>query len=602
MPRTRSGLDTASRPERTPRTRRRSQSIPVRSGGIKGYWKKSINDQHPNPADTQISSETSMEIDLQSKAANVPQQNADSRSDFEDQISAQQTANQMINSNAIGSNTISTTANNSSNSISNWEEDFETMTVAARIAGVVQLETVTGSTLKEKINFIKHIIMEFPEFLSVNTAIIEGKKLIKITFTDLKGFEKCSSALAKEKIILENLVKPSSEEIAAYRDIKARRKIFIKDISAETSHVAIRSIFESYGTIVACRTTIHGPWKSAEIEYATEEEATNVHELKAIPIQRDICRIYPWNEVEFIEDIRRDLTLRLTNLPYGTTGYDIWNYVHSIGGTTCFIPKAQTKMTRRRHAYVCFNSLEEKEAIENKQINIKGYIAQWLDPEIRTCFICEEAGHIATECHWKKEKQITMKNNWKLATKYNQMGINPREVPRQIATIMKQTTPSRSYASAVKDSSSAKSNPSRIPENKLSHTQASFVQHVESKFNDIEKRFDKLEEAILKLTSMINKGKFNLYTSQTPIPSQAQENPEMNSILSPDIIPSMNFSNFSSPIAISTPLSQNKNESSPSPQNPKHFPKMAPLHDEEEQNDLQIRCSRLEMMIEQLTQ
>jgi len=89
MPILRSGNDTASRPERTPRSRRRSQPIANRNGGTQGYWKKSISDQHPNQAKAKITSETSMEIDLQTKIPNVIQQNADGRSDFADQISAQ---------------------------------------------------------------------------------------------------------------------------------------------------------------------------------------------------------------------------------------------------------------------------------------------------------------------------------------------------------------------------------------------------------------------------------------------------------------------------------------------------------------------------------
>jgi len=164
----------------------------------------------------------------------------------------------VINIDAIGPNTISSNTSHSDIEISQWEEEFDTMSVTTRIGGTVQLELIPGATLKEKINFIKHIIMEFSEFLSVNTAIIDGKKLAKITLSDIQGFDKCANALAKEKIILEHLIKPTTEEIAATRDIKSRRKILVKDISADTSHIAIRSIFEMFGTIIACRTTIHG--------------------------------------------------------------------------------------------------------------------------------------------------------------------------------------------------------------------------------------------------------------------------------------------------------------------------------------------------------
>jgi hypothetical protein len=602
MPILRSGNDTASRPERTPRSRRRSQSISTRNGGTQGYWKKSINDQHPNQANAKIISETSMEIDLQAKTPNVIQQNADGRSDFADQNLAQQDPNKVINTNAIGSNTSSSNTNHPDIEISHWEEEFDTMSVTTRIGGTIQLELIPGATLKEKINFVKHIIMEFPEFLSVNTAIIDGKKLVKITLANIQGFDKCATALAKEKIILEHLVKPSAEEIAATRDIKSRRKILVKDISADTSHIAIRSIFETFGTIVACRTTIHGPWKVAEIEYTTEDEAANVCELKAIPIQRDISRIYPWNEVDFIDELRKNLTLRLTNLPYGTTGFDIWNYVRSVGGTTCFIPKSYIKMARRRHAYITFNDLDTKEAIENKQINIKGYIAQWLDPEIRTCFICEEAGHLAAECHWKKEKQVTVKNNKKLATKYNQMGISPKEVPKQIASLMTQLTPTRSYASVAKNSLPISIKSGKTPENNASQIHSTFAQQVESKFKDMEKRFDKLEAAINKLTIIISKGTFEKEPLQPPRTPQAQGKSELASVLSPENISNMHFSNFSSPIAMSSPAIALEFESEHARKSQFNYniPTMAPLQNDAEFLALQNRYNKLEQMVEQL--
>ena len=113
-------------------------------------------------------------------------------------------------------------------------------------------------------------------------------------------------------------------------------------------------------------------------------------------------------------------------------------------------------MSRKRHAYISFQNLEDKEAIENKQVNIKGYIAQWISVDIKTCFICEEAGHLAIECQWKKEKHIQQKTNIKLATRYNSLGIDSKNVPRPIVNIMKKQQTIQSYAAVVKGNTDIK--------------------------------------------------------------------------------------------------------------------------------------------------
>ena len=172
------------------------------------------------------------------------------------------------------------------------EEEFEVVPVSTHITGIIQAALIPGNTFKEKTSFVKKIINEIPEFLSINTSIIDEKKYVKATFANTDGYKKGRILLNRNKIILEKLIRPSKEEITAIRDLKAQKKILVKDISIDTSHAAIRTIFEAYGKITTCCTSIYGPWKRAEIKFAEEATAHSVSKLAAIPIQQDIARIY----------------------------------------------------------------------------------------------------------------------------------------------------------------------------------------------------------------------------------------------------------------------------------------------------------------------
>ena len=183
-------------------------------------------------------------------------------------------------------------------------------------------------------------------------------------------------------------------------------------------------------------------------------------------------------------------------------------------------------MSRKRHAYISFQNPENKEAIENKQVNIKGYIAQWISDDIKTCFICEEAGHFAVECQWKKEKHIQQKTNIKLATRYNSLGIDSKNVSRPIANIMKRQQTSQSYATAVKGNIEA----NKLKQGKYLADKASAPKftndvnkNIEDRLNHLETHFDKLEVVLNKIVDHLEKGK-NPVTSlpSTPIAKQAE--------------------------------------------------------------------------------
>ena len=72
-------------------------------------------------------------------------------------------------------------------------------------------------------------------------------------------------------------------------------------------------------------------------------------------------------------DHRCKYGLKLTNLPPGTTPYDLFEIISKVSGCTCFIPKKQdaNSYSKERFAYVQFNSEEERERAKSTAFQFK---------------------------------------------------------------------------------------------------------------------------------------------------------------------------------------------------------------------------------------
>ena len=120
---------------------------------------------------------------------------------------------------------------------------------------------------------------------------------------------------------------------------------------------------------------------------------------------------------------RNKNTLKLTDLPFGTTAYDLRQLLDKVNGKTCFIPRTRNQYGRARYAFITFE--DEHTALRLLKHAVKGMLnsneLQWVEPSIKICHKCSSMDHLVIDCSEKKENddyKQRRKGYSKVYTKY----------------------------------------------------------------------------------------------------------------------------------------------------------------------------------------
>ena len=70
-----------------------------------------------------------------------------------------------------------------------------------------------------------------------------------------------------------------------------------------------------------------GIWQLACIEFTNPEDYNKLAQRWSVPFKADLIRIFPFLGTNKIKQKRDRFTLKLINLPPGTTGYNIKNII-----------------------------------------------------------------------------------------------------------------------------------------------------------------------------------------------------------------------------------------------------------------------------------
>src|SRR5581483_3610936 len=132
----------------------------------------------------------------------------------------------------------------------------------------------------------------------------------------------------------------------------------------------------------------------------------------------ELLRIYPLLKTFEVKQTRDKHTLRLTNLPPGTTGYDLRDIISITKAASCYIPRNRN-YTKKRFTFLNFTSAEAKEQAKNQKVHLGETPLYWHEVDEKLCAICSAADHLVANCSIKakrKEKQQILKEK---AKRYN---------------------------------------------------------------------------------------------------------------------------------------------------------------------------------------
>ncbi|KAG0365642.1 hypothetical protein BGX24_004033 [Mortierella sp. AD032] len=186
------------------------------------------------------------------------------------------------------------------------------------------------------------------------------------------------------------------------------REIQITSLAWNTTNSALKTAAKKYGEVQSITTTFNSKMtmKEALVIFASAESVTKLKDECAtcLVVQDDVGTITRLGTQSIAFD--PSLTLKLCNLPHGTTPADLKNVFDTNIKTpnairsyhTITMPLGLKTKRRSPEAYVKFSDHDQQQLAAKSKIILDGRMTMWLDVNVRTCFHCGMPGHFQRDC------------------------------------------------------------------------------------------------------------------------------------------------------------------------------------------------------------
>src|ERR1043165_75643 len=143
-----------------------------------------------------------------------------------------------------------------------------------------------------------------------------------------------------------------------------------------------------------------GPYMKATVLFERKEAVESLRNTWSINYLKNLVRIEPAQMSNEEREIREAYVMKLTNLPFGVTAYDLKTLIEAVKAKTCLLPRTRGNYTRLRYAYMSFaNEDDMQNAITStEQYEIKGNRLYWVDAEAKVCHKCASPDHLIKNC------------------------------------------------------------------------------------------------------------------------------------------------------------------------------------------------------------
>ncbi|CAJ0827851.1 3012_t:CDS:2, partial [Entrophospora sp. SA101] len=300
------------------------------------------------------------------------------------------------------------TNNNEDNSNevpSNKKEVWVKIESKKRYEVSILAENLPGKKPDEKIKNVYHIIDDASNIIGVKYIFIAGKKRVVATFKNKESADK-----ACLKNILENNDYKFEKIIKRNENLDwQQRTIKIMDIPLNAKKDIIKNIFNKFGEVETISMRPSGMWYTALITFKSENTIIELQNTWSVSYFKDSMRIYPYKDYQKFYQQRNCHVLKLTNIPFGTTSYDLEDVITAVGGKTCFFARNKNSYIRTRIAYVAFENEELMANAMHTNYALREKELFWTTINAKTCHICGSPEHLAAKCEEKadrKEKQM----------------------------------------------------------------------------------------------------------------------------------------------------------------------------------------------------
>jgi hypothetical protein len=218
---------------------------------------------------------------------------------------------------------------------------------------VIEADKLPGNNDTQKVRNIAQALVRLESLTSTKMVTQNGIKMIVAIFGAQKDTDK-----TKNLTLLNNST-IQMKEAQMYNAVEAKYKtIHIWDIPLDTNQNEIKETFTKFGEISNIRINTIGMWQSGNIEFTNKHDYEALSQKWAVPFKADLIRIFPFICTNKYKKDRDRFTLKITNLPPGTTGYDLNAIIKCSNAKTCYIPR-NINYTRKRYAVLSFKDQED---------------------------------------------------------------------------------------------------------------------------------------------------------------------------------------------------------------------------------------------------
>ena len=283
----------------------------------------------------------------------------------------------------------------------NETTDWIEISKIRRYKAIIAAENVEGDTYTKKVNNVNKKISHLDDFMGTRISYIQNKAHVCATFGQKEAMlAACDIALFEDN---DFQLKPINNR---GDDETKDRTVVIRDLPLDVNRQTLKTIMEKMGTVTDIKLQISGMWYKAYVTY--EDKATVENKFQdtwSIFYLKDLCRVAPANFTRQEIEERNRNTVKLTDLPFGTTAYDIKSLLDKVNAKTCFIPRTRNQYGRARYAYVTLADEESCMKLLNNEI--QGVVNEttlfWVAQEVKTCHKCGGMDHLVIDCKEKKE-------------------------------------------------------------------------------------------------------------------------------------------------------------------------------------------------------
>lgn len=281
------------------------------------------------------------------------------------------------------------------------EPEWVNVAKIRRYKAVIAAENVEGDTFTKKINNVNKKINSIEDFMGSKIIYIQNKAYVSTVFGKKESMEKACEV----ELFEDNDFKLAPIQNRGDEEMK-ERTVVIRDLPLDVDRPTLKTIMGKIGEVVDIKLQISGLWYKA---YVTYKDKTTVEDhfknMWSIFYLKDLCRCAPASITRQEIEERNKNTLKLTDLPFGTTAYDLQELLDKVKGKTCFIPRTRNQYGRARYAFVTFADEATCRKILKNDIlgTINDTVLHWVEESVKTCHKCGSMDHLVIDCQEKKD-------------------------------------------------------------------------------------------------------------------------------------------------------------------------------------------------------